>query len=61
MFGGIGNMWGTLIGAFTVGIIGNGLTILGVPYFYQLMAKGFIIYIAIAIDKQTREAGLHRL
>jgi len=37
------------------------LTILGVPYFYQLMAKGFIIYIAIAIDKQTREAGLHRL
>jgi len=61
LFGGIGNMWGTLIGAFTVGIIGNGLTILGVPYFYQLMAKGFIIYIAIAIDKQTREAGLHRL
>ncbi len=58
LFGGVGNMWGTLIGAFTVGIIGNGLTILGVPYFYQLMAKGFIIYIAIAIDKQTRGAGL---
>jgi len=60
LFGGVGNMWGTLIGAFTVGIIGNGLTILGVPYFYQLMAKGFIIYIAISIDKQTREAGLRR-
>ena len=58
LFGGVGNMWGTLIGAFTVGIIGNGLTILGVPYFYQLIAKGFIIYIAISIDKQTREAGL---
>lgn len=58
LFGGVGNMWGTLIGAFTVGIIGNGLTILGVPYFYQLIAKGFIIYIAIAIDKQTREGGL---
>ncbi len=58
LLGGVGQMWGTLIGAFTVGIIGNGLTILGVPYFYQLIAKGFIIYIAILIDRQTREAGL---
>jgi len=58
LFGGIGSMWGTLIGAVTVGILGNGLTILGVGYFYQLIAKGFIIYIAILIDKQTREAGL---
>jgi len=58
LFGGVGNMWGTLIGAITVGVIGNGLTILGVEYFYQLIAKGFIIYIAILIDKQTREAAL---
>lgn len=56
--GGIGNMWGLLIGAFLVGIIGNGLTILGVPYFYQIIAKGLIIYIAILIDRQTRQAGL---
>ncbi len=56
--GGVGNMWGTLLGAFIVGIIANGLTILGVGYFYQLIAKGFIIYIAILIDQQTREAGL---
>ena len=58
LFGGVGNTWGTLIGAFTVGIIGNGLTILGVEYFYQLIAKGVIIYIAILIDRQTRQAGL---
>jgi len=56
--GGIGNMWGLLIGAFLVGIIGNGLTILGVPYFYQIIAKGLIIYIAIFIDRQTRQTGL---
>ena len=56
--GGVGNMWGTLLGAFIVGIIANGLTILGIGYFYQLIAKGFIIYIAILIDQQTREAGL---
>jgi ribose transport system permease protein len=58
LFGGVGSMWGTLIGALTVGIIANGLTILGVGYFYQLIAKGFIIYIAILIDRQTREAGM---
>jgi ribose/xylose/arabinose/galactoside ABC-type transport system permease subunit len=58
LFGGVGSMWGTLIGALTVGIIGNGLTILGVGYFYQLIAKGVIIYIAILIDRQTQEAGM---
>ena len=58
LFGGFGNMWGTLIGAFTVGIIGNGLTILHVNYFYQLIAKGLIIYIAVYIDRKTREIAL---
>jgi len=58
LFGGVGSMWGTLIGALTVGIIANGLTILGVGYFYQLIAKGVIIYIAILIDRQTQEAGM---
>jgi ribose/xylose/arabinose/galactoside ABC-type transport system permease subunit len=58
LFGGVGSMWGTLIGALTVGIIANGLTILGVGYFYQLIAKGFIIYIAILIDRHTRAAGM---
>jgi len=56
LLGGIGNMWGLLIGAFLVGIIGNGLTILGVSTFYQIIVKGLIIYIAIFIDKQTRGA-----
>ena len=58
LFGGVGSMWGTLMGALIVGILSNGLTILGVVYFYQLIAKGFIIYIAILIDRKTREAGL---
>jgi ribose transport system permease protein len=52
--GGRGSMVGTLIGAFTVGVISNGLTILGVEYYYQLMAKGLIIYIAIVIDQRAR-------
>lgn len=54
LFGGVGSIGGTLVGAFLVGIISNGLTILNVPYYYQLVAKGLVIYIAILIDKQTR-------
>ncbi len=54
LFGGIGNIWGTLLGAFIVGIISNGLTILNVPYYWQLVAKGLVIYVAMMIDKQAR-------
>jgi ribose transport system permease protein len=54
LFGGVGSIGGTLLGAFIVGIISNGLTILNVPFYYQLIAKGLVIYIAILIDKQTR-------
>ena len=54
LFGGVGSIWGTLLGAFIVGIISNGLTIMNVPYYWQLVAKGLVIYIAMMIDKQTR-------
>jgi ribose transport system permease protein len=54
LFGGVGSIGGTLLGAFIVGIISNGLTILNVPFYYQLMVKGLVIYVAILIDKQTR-------
>jgi ribose/xylose/arabinose/galactoside ABC-type transport system permease subunit len=55
MNGGLGSMIGTLIGAFMVGAINNGLTILGVEYYYQLMAKGMIIFLAILIDRWTKK------
>ena len=55
MNGGLGSMIGTLIGAFMVGAINNGLTILGVEYYYQLMAKGLIIFLAILIDRWTKK------
>ncbi len=54
LFGGVGTILGTLLGAFIVGIISNGLTILNVPYYWQLVAKGLVIYIAMLIDKQAR-------
>ncbi len=48
--GGIGTLGGTLIGAVVIGIINNGLNLLGVNSFWQLVAKGVVILIAVYID-----------
>lgn len=48
--GGIGNPWGTVIGAFIIGIIGNILTLTGVYSYIQDIFKGLIILAAVVID-----------
>lgn len=48
--GGVGTITGTVIGAFIIGILNNGMSLLGVPTFYQLIIKGLIIIIAVWFD-----------
>jgi len=50
--GGEGGVIGTLIGALIIGILNNGLNLLNVSPFYQLIAKGAVILLAIALDKK---------
>lgn len=50
--GGIGTVWGTIVGALIIGIINNGLDLLGVSPFMQQVVKGAIIVIAIIIDER---------
>lgn len=50
--GGIGTIWGTIIGALLIGIINNGLDILNVSPFMQMVVKGAIIILAIIIDER---------
>ncbi len=52
--GGYGSIIGTFIGAFIIGIINNGMNLLKIPYFYQLIVKGVIIIIAVYIDAQNK-------
>jgi ribose transport system permease protein len=52
MSGGTGRISGTVIGAIVIGIISNGLNLMGVSSFWQLVVKGAIILIAILIDSQ---------
>jgi putative xylitol transport system permease protein len=48
--GGVGSIPGTLFGALIMGVINNGLDILGVESFYQLIVKGVVIVGAVALD-----------
>lgn len=50
--GGIGTIWGTMVGALLIGIINNGLDLLNVSPFMQMVVKGAIIVIAIIIDER---------
>lgn len=48
--GGKGRLWGTFIGALIIGIIDNGMTLLGISTNWQYIVKGAIIIIAVGID-----------
>ena len=48
--GGRGRIVGTLIGALIIGVLSNGLVLMNVPFFYQLVVKGVVIVLAVGID-----------
>jgi len=54
LMGGKGSIFGTLIGVVILGVLRNGLTLLNIQAFYQLLATGLIIIIAVLIDRATR-------
>jgi len=54
LMGGKGSIVGTLIGAIILGALRNGLTLMNIQAFYQLLATGLIIIIAMLIDRATR-------
>jgi ribose transport system permease protein len=54
LFGGIGNPLGSLVGALTLGALQNGLTLLNVPSFWQYVASGVVVILAVFADQWTR-------
>ncbi len=56
--GGVGSIWGTLIGALIIAILSNGLILLGVSDIWQFIIKGLVIIIAVALDRYRMKAGL---
>jgi erythritol transport system permease protein len=49
--GGRGSIGGTLIGAFVIGVLGDGLNRMGVSSFWQQVIKGAVIVLAVIIDQ----------
>jgi ribose transport system permease protein len=56
LFGGVGTIGGTLIGALILGGLRNGLTLMNVQSFWQQVASGLVIIFAVLIDKLIRRA-----
>jgi ribose transport system permease protein len=54
--GGVGTVFGTLLGVLIMGTLDNGFTLLNVPAFYQMIAKGAVLIFAVFID-QLRTGG----
>jgi D-xylose transport system permease protein len=53
--GGSGTITGTVIGALIIGVLNNGMSLLGVQDFYQFMIKGFLIMFAVWFDTVSKK------
>jgi inositol transport system permease protein len=54
--GGVGSIVGTLSGALVIGVINNGMDLLNVSMYWQQIAKGLIIILAVFLDSQKKKA-----
>jgi ribose/xylose/arabinose/galactoside ABC-type transport system permease subunit len=56
LFGGEGKVSGTVIGMLVIGVLANGLSIVGVSEFWQRVVNGLIIVAVVALDQWRRRA-----
>jgi erythritol transport system permease protein len=54
--GGRGTVGGTLIGAFVIGVLADGLVLLGVSEFWQMVVKGLVIVLAVVLDQLQKRS-----
>lgn len=53
--GGTGSVLGTVVGALIMGVLNNGLNLMGVPSYYQQIVQGAVIVLAVVLDVTTRQ------
>ncbi len=57
LFGGRGVILGSLAGAIVVGVLRNGLTLMGVSSVYQVLITGILVIVAVTVDQLSRKGG----
>lgn len=58
LVGGVGSIWGTLIGALIIAVLTNGLILTGVSDIWQYIIKGLVIVLAVALDRFRVHGGV---
>jgi erythritol transport system permease protein len=58
LMGGRGSVGGTIIGAFVIGVLADGLILLGVSEFWQIVIKGLVIVLAVILDQMQQRYAL---
>src|SRR5207344_1210365 len=56
--GGVGKVMGAVIGAFVMGVMNNGMSILGIGIDYQQVIKGLVLLAAVFVDVANRKRSL---
>jgi simple sugar transport system permease protein len=57
--GGSGSITGTVLGTLLLGVVNNGMTLVGIPAYWHTLTRGFILMLAVSLDS-LRTTGLLR-
>ena len=49
--GGRGTIWGTIVGAFVIGVLNDGMAMMDVSWFWQQVIRGTVIIVAVIFDQ----------
>ena len=52
--GGVGKLSGVIIGCLIIGILSNGMILLNIGEYYQMVVKGVVLLVAVGIDNYTK-------
>jgi putative multiple sugar transport system permease protein len=53
-YGGIGTIWGAMVGGFIMGVMNNGMSMIGFDVFLQSVSKGLVVLLAVAFDMWSK-------